>query len=176
MKTQLIALALAAGLALPAVAQTAAPGAPLTAEQFRQEATFSDTFEIQSSRLALERSQNAAIRQYAQTMVTDHSKTTQMLQSMPGAASSATSSPPAGGLVDPRRAQMLQRLEAANGPAFDALYAQMQVMAHREAVQMFTSFAQSGQDQNLRSFATQALPTLQAHLNAAQQLATQVSR
>lgn len=52
----------------------------------------------------------------------------------------------------------------------DGLYAQMQVMAHREAVAMFGTYAQAGTDPNLRTFAQQALPHLEHHLAMARGL------
>lgn len=72
-------LALAAFLAAatPAMAQmVASPGMPMgmamTSAQFRQMAMMSDAFEIESSRLALERSRSPAVQRFADQMITDH--------------------------------------------------------------------------------------------------------
>jgi putative membrane protein len=46
-----------------------------------------------------------------------------------------------------------------------------QLTAHQEAVSMFTSYAQSGQDQALVAFARQTLPKLRRHLATVQRLA-----
>ena len=51
-----------------------------SAATFTRMAAMSDMFELESARLALERSQNQAIRSFAQHMQTDHQKTTQELQ------------------------------------------------------------------------------------------------
>jgi len=79
---------------------------------------------------------------------------------------------PAGSAValDARHATMLNQLASASGRAFDALYVQMQVMAHQEAVGMFSAFAQGGTDPAMRAFAQQVLPSLQMHLAMAQRL------
>jgi predicted outer membrane protein len=66
---------------------------------------------------------------------------------------------------------MLGQLAPESGPAFDALYTQMQVSAHQEAVGFYAAYAQGGSDPAGRALAQQTLPTLQDHLRAAQRLA-----
>lgn len=101
MKKQLALAAIMAALASPALAQTAVVGAPapmvLTTEGYRQMALISDSFEIQSSTLALERSRNPRVRRYAQMMIEHHSMTTQML--LPAARVGAAGGTGSGALV-----------------------------------------------------------------------------
>jgi predicted outer membrane protein len=81
MKRQIALAALVAALASPLAAQTtmAPAGAPLTREGFRQMAMMADSFEIASSRLALERTRNPRVLAYARNMIQDHSMTSQAL-------------------------------------------------------------------------------------------------
>lgn len=80
MKKALALAALAASMTAGASAQTAvAPAAPLDPVTFRSMAMASDAFEIESSRLALERSRNPRVRAYAQQMIQDHAMTSQAL-------------------------------------------------------------------------------------------------
>jgi predicted outer membrane protein len=77
----------------------------------------------------------------------------------------------AGYPVSPEQRRMLEDLQAAPaGAAFDRLYAQYQVQAHQQAVASFAAYSQTGGDPAMRAFATQALPTLQQHLAAAERL------
>ena len=219
MKKYLVVGALLA-LATPAGAQELfAPFSPLfgganepvSTHKFRAEAVRSDAYEIESSRIALERSRNPRVRAFARRMIQDHSQTTAALLPQ-GAALNATgdvvpendpgllAGGPLGILVapitvpvnviggtlggqnileprpaqakrvaiDPRRAAMLQDL--ANTPgrrAFEAKYAQQQVVAHQEAVALYANEAQNGDDDAARAFAGQALPVLQDHLGHA---------
>lgn len=211
MKTSFLALALAAGLAAPAFAQsgqvnptqnnttnrgapqnapipgggpgsavpgqTTMMGQPLTASQFMMEAMQSDAYETQSSRLAAERAQSPALRSYAQNMIGDHGRTSQALMRMRGDTTASTGGAmqqPASMPLDARRTEMLRELQASQGMDFDRRYAQQQVMAHQEAVALFSGYAQNGTDPNLRTFARENLPTLQQHLRDAQQLASQM--
>jgi putative membrane protein len=231
-KLALLATVAAAFAAAPAVAQpqpsagqpgttgsrTAAPGGPATATatnqaqlqnlsgpEFMRMAAMSDRFEIGSSRLAEQRSQSAEVKQFAQEMVRDHTKTTDQLQHMmqggsrtqtsgadhgssragsgaapAGSASGGTGMTTAQGGVQPtgldaQHQQMLAQLEAAQGKQFDILFAQLQVQAHQQAVQMFQAYAQNGDDAQLKQWAQQTVPALQDHLRKAQALVTRVS-
>jgi predicted outer membrane protein len=73
MKKYLALAALAASISAPAVAQT------MDSQTYRTMAMQSDAFEIASSRLALERSRNPAVRSYAQQMIRDHGMTSEAL-------------------------------------------------------------------------------------------------
>src|SRR4051795_4061991 len=165
MKKYITFAALTAALATPVAAQgvVSAPAPllfPMTSEGFRAMALQSDSFEIQSSQLARQRSRNPAVRSFAQRMIRDHSRTSQALGVPAGTAVA----------LDARHASMLNQLASASGRTFDALYGQMQVMAHREAVAMFGAYAQGGLDPAMRAFAQQVLPSLQMHLAMAQRL------
>jgi putative membrane protein len=98
----------------------------------------------------------------------------------PGAASGAAGGgggvttaqggmPPEEGL-DARHQQMLAQLQAAQGQEFDRLYARTQVQVHREAVQMFETYAQGGENAELRQWAQQTAPVLQDHLQKAHRM------
>jgi predicted outer membrane protein len=73
MKKHIALAALLASVSAPAFAQT------MDSQTFRQMAMQSDAFEIASSRLALERSRNPRVQDYAQNMIADHSQTSQAL-------------------------------------------------------------------------------------------------
>ena len=93
----------------------------------------------------------------------------------PGATSGGSAMTTAQGGVqsqglDAEHRQMLQRLQNARGAEFDRLYMQMQVQAHQQAVDMFTTYSQQGDNAQLKQFAAQTLPTLQQHLQRAQQV------
>jgi putative membrane protein len=160
-------------LASPAAAQhMMAPAAPaaapmmLTPDTYRMMAMISDSFEIESSRLALQRSRNPRIRAFANMMVRDHSMTSQALMGGMQMAAMGGMAP----ALDSRHAAMLNQLASVSGAQFDRLYAQMQVMAHREALALHGGYAQAGSDPSLRTFAGQVAPHIQHHLAMARRL------
>ena len=56
-------------------------------------------------------------------------------------------------------------LKGLSGPMFDRQYLEEQISEHRAAVALFGAESERGQDPDLRTFAAQYLPTLQAHLD-----------
>jgi putative membrane protein len=166
MNRYLVTTALAAALFVPnvALAQTAAPAtqqqAALTAAEFVPTATFSNRFEIESSELALERTQSADVRNFAQRMIQDHTAAGEALMQAVE-ASGADLSVPAD--LDQRHQQMVDQLQGMQEDQFDAAYLQMQRQAHDEAVALFGAYAQGGEAGPIREFAATTLPVLEQH-------------
>lgn len=170
MKTQLLYLTAAAMLfAAPAISQTssgAASDASAIAavavespQQFVDMATVSNMFEIQSSQVALEKSEQDGVKTFAQHMVDDHTKAAEDMKAA-AEADGITSMPME---LDEKHQGMMEQLNAASGEEFDQLYTQMQVQAHEEAVGLFKGFSESGGDTELHGFAEATLPTLEEH-------------
>jgi len=121
--------------------------------------------EVLASRLAATQAQSAQVKSFATTMITDHGKANAELKAIAqkdGYTLSAT----------PTREQEadLAKLRTLHGKDFDTAYAAMMVKDHRDAVALFQSESNSGNDSDLKQFATQTLPTLQHHLSLATSL------
>ncbi|SEO93531.1 putative membrane protein [Rhodospirillales bacterium URHD0017] len=165
-------LGLVAVLAVPALGQTTVPGTggvPTT-----QQGSLSDKsaavlrvmasanlFEIESSRLALARSQSAAVKEFADRMVGDHARaanrTRQVLAEM-GASPTAT-------MLEPDDQQKLDALKAIANQEFDRAYIDGQYTAHVEAIALVRDYARTGDNERLKALAAEALPLLQSHLD-----------
>lgn len=163
----LVATALAAA---PAMAQTTAPatnppaaGQNVNAAEFVSKAANSDMFEIQSSQLALTKTQDSRIRDFAQHMVQDHTAASDKLK----AAAQGQTIPTT---LDQEHTQMLQQLQQASGNDFNRSYVQMQISGHQKAVSLFETYAQNGDNAQLKQFAQQTVPTLQQHLQQITQI------
>lgn len=129
-------------------------------------AASSDLYEIQSSQLAVQRSQNPAVRKFAQTMIDHHTMTSKQLMT---AAKGAGANPPPPHLM-PMHADMLAQLQGANGEGFDQLYMSQQTQAHKMALELHRNYANDGDTAALQSTARAATPIVERHLAAAQQL------
>lgn len=156
---------LAAAVAGPAVGglpvAEAQSTTPTKAAQFVPMAASSDMYEIESSRLALERSQSPAIKQFAQMMIDHHTMTTQQVTE---AAQSSGITPPPPALLPPHRA-MLDKLQPAQGRDFDRMYLDQQRTAHRQALALHQTYSRRGDKEPLRQAATQAVPIVQRHID-----------
>src|SRR5438445_2190577 len=82
---------------------------PLMAPGYMAQAASADQFEIQSGQLALQASQNAGVRNFANMIIADHTQSTQMLTT---AATGARVPPPPPGML-PAQQAMLDQLRAA---------------------------------------------------------------
>lgn len=139
-----------------------------SAEAFARKATIGNMFEVETSRLALERSRDPAVRGFAERMMADHGRLAdQMLQTM---------HPPNRGVAMPDRldethSRKLQALRDAPDDRFDPLYLQMQLAAHEEAVALHSAYAEDGEHVGLRSLAATAKPIVEEHLRRVRELA-----
>jgi len=143
------------------------PNNPLMAPGYIATAGSSDQFEIQSSQLALQMSQNAQLRNLANMLIADHTRSTQMVV---GAAQSAGIAPPPPALLPQHQALLDQLRASGSGPAFDQAFKQIQIQAHTDALALHQNYAASGDVPALRTVAGQIVPVVQTHLNQLQML------
>lgn len=150
--------------AVPSIAQTskhaAAPAKTAAAAPaaFVTKAGNGGLFEVESSKLALQKAQRADVKTFAQKMVDDHGKANQEL-----AAEAQKAGVQAPAKLDARHQQRLDKLSAANGPGFDEAYLGAQRSAHRDAVSLFQAYARTGDNADLKQFASRTLPVIQEH-------------
>jgi putative membrane protein len=136
---------------------------------FVKKASLAGMTEVQLAKAALEKSQNPAIRTFAERMIADHGKAQQELATI--AKKKGLTVPAA---LDTDHQQMVQSMGAKSGAAFDSAYAQHMKADHAKAVSLFTS-ASSGQDAELATFARTTLPTLKEHKKLADALPTRTA-
>lgn len=125
-----------------------------------------DVFEITSSMVAIQKSQNPQVRAFASMLIDHHTQTTN--QTLATAKGAGVMPPPPE--LSPMQKDMIGQLMAANGAAFDRLYLQQQVPAHQQALSINGGYARSGDVPALRQNAQSAVPIIQSHLAQAQQL------
>jgi putative membrane protein len=127
-------------------------------QDFAAKAGPAGVFEVQSSQLALQKSQNADIKTFAQKMIDDHTMAADDLKA--AAAKDGVSVPDA---LDADATENLQKLQGATGADFDTLYVQMQTEAHIAAVGLYAGYAGNGTSGAIKDHATKTLPTLKMH-------------
>jgi putative membrane protein len=159
-------------LATPAMAQSVGEKsgvnsvmgvAPKTAD-FVKEAAISDMFEIQSSKLAAGKLTGDA-KAFAERMIADHTKTTNELTS-----AAKRENIPLPAAMDSAHQDKLTKLSNTDARDFSKRYFDDQVSAHKDAVSLFQRYGRGGDDATLKNWANTTLPTLQHHLEMAQNL------
>lgn len=149
----------------PQPPQGATEPAPSTAD-FVKNAAISGMFEIESSRLALEKKAKGD-RHFADKMIRDHKKIDAQLKHLVGSGRVKAELPKA---LDSQHQEMLDQLRKESGGQFDKDYDKMQLDGHKQAVTMFQSYAKSGDNPALKRWAAKTLPHLQEHLTMAEKL------
>jgi putative membrane protein len=137
-----------------------------TPRAFAERAASANEFEIQSSQMALERSQSQDVIAFAERMIADHQAAGEKMV----VAVSSEGLMPAKRLMPDHQAQ-LDNLAAAAAEDFDGAYLGAQLAAHNEAVMLFEGYANQGAEGPLRTFAAETLPALQQHLQEVKPLA-----
>jgi putative membrane protein len=132
--------------------------------EFARMAASSNMFEIQSSQLALDQSQDEQIRSFAQQMIDDH---TAAGEKMKQAAEEAGVEVP--DTMEETQQDNLEELQQSDN--FDQDYLDAQVEAHDNAVDLFEGFSEDAEDGPLRAFAQETLPTLEDHQSRVEELA-----
>ncbi|MCA0051208.1 DUF4142 domain-containing protein [Mesorhizobium sp. B283B1A] len=182
MKTLLTATAAALLACAPAaLAQTngtkSTEVAPLVADSKVDTQTFVTTvpnanaFEIQSSKLAEQKSASAGVKAFAGQMIKDHTKAGEDFKTALSQGQTTASIKPAGPALQPKEQRMLDELKGASGKDFDTKYIMMQSEAHKQAVALFSTYAKSGDDPTMKEFAKKTLPVLKMHEKHVKELA-----
>jgi putative membrane protein len=174
MKCLIVLAPVMALLAGPALAQqTAAIGDAATAQlndvdrQFVATAGSGGLAEVAAARVAEQQAGNMQVKDMAQRMIADHSKANEKLASLASKAGVPAPTAP-----DAKQKAEATKLKTLGGTAFDRAYVRDEIRDHKETIALFRKEAQSGQNPQLKQFASQTLPTLQQHLKMAQKIGT----
>jgi len=135
-------------------------------QKFVEFASTNDQFEIQAARLAERNAQDDQIKQMARQIAQDHQQSSQKLKQAAQQAGIQVSEQ-----LKPHQQAMLQELQQMQGQEFDRAWLYGNVAGHTKAVLKFRDEAREGQNEQIKQFAQQTLPTIQKHLQHAQEMA-----
>lgn len=157
MQKTVIALALFAATGLAAAAVDKAD------QKFMETAAAGGMLEVEWGKLAQSKSQDAQVKDFGSMLVKDHSAAGDELKSLAG---SKGVSLPASLPKDEQK--KLDKLDKSKN--FDKDFVKDNVSAHKKVIKAFEKESKSGKDADVKAFATKTLPTLQAHLQHAQDM------
>ena len=127
------------------------------AQEFVNKAAVGGMFEVESSKVALDKAEDQSVKDFAQKMIDDHGAANAKLETIAGEQKLQV---PAD--LDAKHKADLDALNAAAAPV-DETYVKLQRAAHAEAVTLFESYSQDGDNATLKAFAAETLPTLKMH-------------
>jgi putative membrane protein len=153
-------IAVVATLALSACA------APSTSD-FVQKAAMIDMCLIEAGKLATQKGQSEAVKQFGRQMVDAHSKTTEELKGILQIKNIKAELPTK---LDSKHQKLNDDLNSVSARDFDIAYARQQVDCLKDARRPFKKYAERGRDAYLRQFAGKTLPTIEYHWEEAKKL------
>lgn len=119
--------------------------------------------EVKLAELALERSNSAKVKEFAQMMLKDHNAANAELMKL---AQKKNVSLPSSLCMECKATY--DALSKTDGRAFDSTYMQLMVKDHRAVLEKFVFQSDKGGDSVVKKWAAGKIPTLQHHLNTAE--------
>ena len=104
-----------------------------TLTDFIQKAAMSDMYEVEAGKIAGQKGQSDAVKNFGQMMVDAHSKTTEELKSLVASEAIKVGLP---AKFDAKYDKLIDDLNAASNADFDKTYAGQQVDGHKDAVSL----------------------------------------
>jgi putative membrane protein len=152
-----------------------------------------DQSEIQDGQLAQRQARNAQVKQFARTLVNEHTKSLQQDRqiaksanidlsgvTMSGSGKSAQPSGPTGAtgvsaeLIN-MHTQTMDQFRQLQGAAFDSAFVDAQVKGHQQVLDLLQSAQSQVQDSALQKHVAAAIKDVQSHLEKGQQLQQSLS-
>lgn len=122
--------------------------------------------EVEMARLALQKSTNESVKQYAQKMIDDHTAANAELMQIASTKNLTLPTAP-----DAKHRAMMAKMERLSGAEFDRQYIMMAGHKdHQKMEKLFRDESMKGRDADLKAFAAKTLPVVQQHLQLARQV------
>jgi putative membrane protein len=134
-------------------------------DNFVDEASAKGMAEIETARMALDKGTSEDVKQFAQMMIDDHTKANQELAQLAQQKDLEMSDEAT--LMDKAKAMILKLRDGEN---FDEAYANNQVVAHEQTIELYQEYVERGENADLKQFAEKTLPKLEEHLTQAKDL------
>lgn len=160
-------LVIAAPFVFAAVPGHAADKLSAQDRSFVHDAAQGGLAEVQEGKLAQQKASSADVKQFANTMVTDHTKANDELKRI--AQEKGVTAP---ARTSEQEATAEANLRKESGTQFDRDYIKQQIGDHQKTIALFEKQVNSGSDPDLKSFAQETLPILRRHLEMAQGLSS----
>jgi putative membrane protein len=142
-----------------------------TTKRYAEGAALADMFEVDSSKIALDRSKSPEIKKLAQDMIDAHTKTSDELKSKLVRAGLIVELPT---VLDAMHKALLDELKSANAQDFDMRYLAQQKNAHNEALMLHQSYARNGDIADLKALANDTAPKIEQHMTMLNELENRI--
>jgi putative membrane protein len=158
---KVVVLAMVLGLPLVAYGKDANPD-----ESFYKNAAEAGIAEVVAGEDAQSKGSSQAVKDFGAMMVQDHTAANNKLKSI--ATKKGVELPTEPGV---KHKAMKKMLDTKSGASFDKDYVNGQIKDHKDTIDLLKKEIATGQDPEAKAFASQTLPTVEAHLAKINQIA-----
>lgn len=127
--------------------------------KFTTQAAVGGMAEVELGKLALEKSSNPQVKEFATMMVKDHGMANTELMAIAKQKNITLPS-----TVDDEHKKKMDDLSKKTGADFDKAYVSAMVDGHKSTLKLMEDESKNGKDADLKSFATKTAPIVQSHL------------
>ena len=156
----------------PTTATTVAAPVDKDDQDFLVKAASGGLMEVQLGKLTAQKATNAAVKNFGQMMVSDHSKVNDELKMLASQKNITIPSMPG----EDEQKHINKLTDAKTGRDFDRDYMAMMVDDHKEDVKKFEKAANDCKDPDIKAFAAKYVPTLKQHLDSAQAIRDKIKK
>jgi putative membrane protein len=122
--------------------------------------------EIELGKLAEQKGNNQAVKDFGERMIEDHSEAETELQELAKRESVTLPKMPGSGVAGLKR-----QISAESGAQFDEMYIKHMMAGHKQAIATFENEIEHGQNPAIKSYAEKYLPVIQDHIRIAEDVA-----
>ena len=149
----------------------------LTDPEIASVAVVANQNDIDFANIALKKSNNADIKQFAQTMAADHKAVIDLAVALVTKLNLTPKDNATSQILKSNAASAMQKLNAESGDAFDKLYIENEVAYHENVIKEVESdLIPQAQNAELKALLESVLPTLRTHLEHAQMVQGKVGK
>lgn len=146
-------------LGLLAPSANAATTVTAADQDFMQAAAQGGMTEVKLGQLAVQKGLRDDVKEFGQMMVKDHSAINNDLKAL--AAQKAVALPDS---LDAKHQEMVEKLTALTGSAFDDAYIAAMIKGHKKDAKAFKTESSATQDTDIKSFLDKSIPIVESHL------------
>jgi putative membrane protein len=170
-----LSLLLPLALATALHAQASAPAPDLSDPQVAHVAVTANSIDVELARFALSRTRNADVRQFATTMITDHTAVNAQAAALAGRLGVTPADNAVSQSLQSGAAQARAALQPLQGAAFDRAYLDREIAYHQAVLDALDGLLiPTTSNADLRQLLVDVRPAIAAHLEHAKLLRTRL--
>lgn len=134
-------------------------------QKFITEKAMSGMMEVELGRWAAQKGTSEQVKEFGRRVVADHSTVNTELKQLASTKGITLATE-----LDAKHQANVRKISRLTGEEFDRAFSKMMLKSHEASVKDFEKQSTSGEDADLKAFASKILPTLQEHLTMARAL------